>query len=79
MEFAVKFKLIDYYLSSIQTQILTPKDILEWAHQHSFDPSVAKAINQQLVGEGILRERKKPFLFYQIVDSTDDQGLASKL
>lgn len=37
----------------------------------NFDMAQVKIQNMQLVNEGILRERKKPFLFFQIVDNED--------
>ena len=69
MEYIIKFKLIDHYLKSDQNQILTIKELQEWALHEGYDNTQVKIMNMQLVYDGILRERKKPFLFYQIIDS----------
>lgn len=71
MDIVIKFRLVQHYLSGEDTQILTIKELQDWSAQHSYDFNVVKQQNNVLVLEGVLRERKKPILCFQIVESDD--------
>lgn len=42
------------------------KELQDWATDECIDKNKVKQVNQQLVNEGLLVERKKPTQFFQV-------------
>ena len=78
-DYSIKVNLVRHYLSAPTNQILTPKELNEWCALHKLDFAHVKTLNADLVACGILRERKKPQVFFQIYDDGCDGGLSVKL
>ena len=57
----IKLQLMEFYLVNEETSgLLTLREVQEWATEQGFDKNKVKQLNQQLVNEGLLVERKKP-------------------
>jgi hypothetical protein len=64
----IKYLLLKHYLGQSDcSQIQTVKDLQDFATQHSFDFAKVKACNLTLLHRGLIKERKKPILYYQVV------------
>ena len=72
---AIKLRLMEFYLLSGDSQqlggLLTVRDLQEWALDQGLDKNKVKQINQQLVNEGLLLERKRPTQFFQVALRTN--------
>ena len=49
-----------YIVSEEHSGLLTMREIQDWAQENNLDKNKVKQLNQQLVNEGVLLERKKP-------------------
>ena len=66
----LKLKLVQYYIEGTETPgsgLATMKEVQDWGQNcFGIDRNKTKQINQQLVNEGFLKERKKPVQYFQI-------------
>ena len=61
----MKLRLLEYYIASEQhSGLLTMREIQDWATEQNYDKNKVKQVNQQLVNEGLIVERKKPTQFF---------------
>ena len=66
----LKLKLVQFYIEGTETPgggLATMKEVQDWGHNcFGIDRNKVKQINQQLVNDGLLKERKKPVQYFQI-------------
>ena len=55
---------MQYYLEG--NNMLTFKEVQDWAQENDFDKNKVKNFNQQLVNDGFLKEKKKPTQFFYV-------------
>ena len=67
---ALKLKLVQFYIEGTETPgagLATMKEIQDWAQTCcNVDRNKIKQINQQLVNDGLLKEKKKPVQYFQM-------------
>ena len=63
-------KLIELYLTRDNVQ--TAKDLQDWAKESEFDRNKVKTLNQQLVNDGFIKEKKKPTQFFYVALEADE-------
>ena len=66
----LKLKLVQFYIEGTETPgmgLATLKEIQDWAQTSlGVDRNKIKQMNQQLINEGLVREKKKPTPYFQM-------------
>lgn len=54
---------------------MTLKELHEWADNQDYCRVKVRSINQKLIAEGLIKEKKKPIAFYHLVSENLEETL----